>query len=88
MAFAYLVFTVSTCANLWLLARLTGVPIRFRQVLRMRFQNVNTERVIGALVEAKTAGLTVSSAEIEQAYLQRVDLERVIVAMIKAPDWV
>ncbi len=83
-ALARLVYAISSCARLWLLARIMGVSIAFREMLRMHFQKIDVAEVVRVLVEARAAGLAVSPADVEQAYLQGVDLQKVILAMIEA----
>jgi uncharacterized protein YqfA (UPF0365 family) len=84
LGFAYLLFKVFSCARLWVFARLVGISITFREMLRMQSQRIDLAAVIGALLEAKRAGLTISEAEIVQAYLQGVDSQKLILAMIEA----
>lgn len=70
--------------NIWMQATTSGAPIGFIDLIGMSFRKVNAAVIVRACIQAKKAGLPLSSDNFEAHYLQGGDVERVIYALIAA----
>jgi len=70
--------------GLWFTALLSGVRVSLLQLVFMRWRKVPPKVIVGAMINATKAGLTVNRNELEAHYLAGGNVKRVIDALISA----
>jgi uncharacterized protein YqfA (UPF0365 family) len=70
--------------KLWFQAFMSQVPISLSEIIKMRFRGVDPTPFVTALIMAQQGGLTLSNAEVEQAYLQGVDALAIVRILVFA----
>lgn len=70
--------------RLWLRAALSNAHASFPSLVGMTLRKVNLEIIVNARVMATTAGLKVTTNELEAHYLANGDVVRVVQAMVEA----
>lgn len=72
--------------NLWLQATLAGVPISFVALVRMRLRKLPVERIVLARIQAKKAGLDLTTRQLQIHHLAGGNVRRVVAAMVQAKE--
>ena len=70
--------------GLYVRARVSGASVSMIDLIGMRLRKVNAMAIVNARIQAKRAGLNVSTPEMETHVLAGGDVQRVIAAMIAA----
>ena len=70
--------------GLWINAIASGVHVSFATLFGMRFRKVNPGAIVGSLINAHKAGLTLGTNDLESHYLAGGNVERVVRALISA----
>lgn len=70
--------------GLWINAIASGVHVGFGTLFGMRLRKVNPGAIVGSLINAHKAGLTLATNDLEAHYLAGGSVERVIRALISA----
>ena len=82
---ALIVFVyISQFIQLYIQALLSGAPVRFLDLVMMKFRKVQPAVIVLSRIAAKKAGLDIPTGLLEAHYLARGNVERVIRAMIAA----
>lgn len=70
--------------GLWITAIFSGVPISIGALIGMRFRKIPPSVIVGAMINATKAGLTIDRNELEAHYLAGGNVQNVINALISA----
>lgn len=82
IAFLVIVFGLVIPLPLWFAAVLSGVWISPLSMVGMRLRRIPPQVILSALIQAKKAGLNITSEELEKHYLAGGDVFRVIYALV------
>ena len=74
-------YVLVSCFNLWLPARIAGLPISFSEMLAMRRRMIDVRSLVRILLAAREAGFRLSSTDIEQAQCAGADLNALAFAV-------
>src|SRR3989337_1192866 len=80
----FFVFLYFVPINLWITALFSGVKVGLFELVFMRIRKVPPRIVVDSLITATTAGLKISSNELETHYLAGGNVPNVIRALISA----
>jgi uncharacterized protein YqfA (UPF0365 family) len=75
---------VSRFFGLWLQALVSGAPVGFGSLIGMWLRKVNPRTIVLSRIQAKKAGLDISTNQLETHYLARGNVPRVVNALIAA----
>src|SRR6478609_3766126 len=81
---AFFVFLYFVPLSLWITALFSGVSISIFQLIFMRFRKVPPSLIVGSLITATKAGITLSMDDLETHYLAGGNVPHVIKALISA----
>ncbi len=70
--------------GLWINARASGAPVRMLSLIGMRFRRISPQKIVGAYIQARKAGLDITTDMLETHYLSGGNVERVTNALISA----
>jgi len=70
--------------GLWVTAIFSGVPVGIGALIGMRFRKVPPAVIVGGMINATKAGLTIDRNELEAHYLAGGNVQKVINALISA----
>ncbi|MEM8781850.1 MAG: flotillin-like protein FloA [Planctomycetota bacterium] len=70
--------------NLWIQARLSDAPVGYGQLVGMWLRKVNPRIIVLSRIQARKAGVDVSTNQLETHYLSRGNVPRVVNALIAA----
>lgn len=81
---AFFVFLYFVPLSLWITALFSGVSISIFQLVFMRFRKVPPSLIVGSLITATKAGITISINDLETHFLAGGNVPNVIKALISA----
>lgn len=84
VVFVTILLTGLNFANLWLIARLSGCPVPFVQLVSMRLRKVDLRTIIFSHIRTAKAGIAVPVVTLETHYLAGGRVPNVISALIAA----
>ena len=70
--------------GLWINARASGSPVKMSRLIGMRFRRINPQRIVNSYIQAKKAGLDITTDMLENHLLSGGNVERVVNALISA----
>lgn len=69
---------------LWINARASGSPVKISRLIGMRFRRISPQKIVNAYIQAKKAGLDITTDMLENHFLSGGNVERVVNALISA----
>ena len=70
--------------GLWIRARASGAPVKIISLVGMRLRHISPQKIVNAYIQARKAGLDVTTDMLETHFLAGGNVERVINALISA----
>ena len=70
--------------GLWIRARASGAPVKIISLIGMRLRHISPQKIVNAYIQARKAGLDVTTDMLETHFLAGGNVERVINALISA----